>query len=169
MNRNYLIFLIFNILILVAPKTMWADEEQALIPLPKSKQSLESYCKQFSADNFLKDCFSKINYIHDTSNNRSEHASFTTDNFGQVFKIASRLYGIPNALVIPTKGSETEVFEEPNKPDNVWISALEITRTKSGLVNKAQYTFRQEGYGYTVQIERKDNDTIEIIHSLFSD
>jgi hypothetical protein len=129
-------------------------------PTPKISESFASYCTQLSSGT------SKIKCSSHTD--KTEQMTFVTDDFEQIFEIAKKLYNIPRSLMIPAKGPEKQLIEESHKPENVWISELEIARSPSGQVNQVQYRLRQEGFGSRVQVERK-GDSIEIKHTIFAD
>jgi hypothetical protein len=83
--------------------------------------------------------------------------------------LVAGIYELPKSLGFPNpKGPDKEILEEPNKPEEVWSSDMGITRTKNTLT-KIVYSYRAEGFGYSVEITRPDNTDSRIEYLVFVD
>lgn len=90
-------------------------------------------------------------------------------NWHEAFYLVAGIYELPKSLGFPNpKGPDKEILEEPNKPEEVWSSDMGITRTKNTLT-KIVYSYRAEGFGYSVEITRPDNTDFRIEYLVFVD
>jgi len=123
------------------------------IHLPKQNQATEDYL----AD--LKEEFPEVRF-KSKANDPDFHEG-TTDTFTlpatswhEAFYIVSAMYQLPKSLGFPNpSGPEQTVTEDTKKPKDAWDSFLTATR-KNNSLEKIEYSYRAEGFGYTVTITR---------------
>ncbi len=89
--------------------------------------------------------------------------------WNEVYYLVASIYELPKTLGFPNPvGPDKELLEEPNKPEEVWSSDMGITRTNNTLT-KILYSYRMEGFGYSVEITRPDNADFRIEYLVFVD
>jgi len=139
---------------------------------PKTGESLQSYCRRLEASATLPTryrCLIEIDRLDPSHPTTTEKLAFASDDFGKVFEVARRLYRIPGSLSLPAKGPKSQTIEDPNKPDYLWTSVLQIKRSAAGRIEAAEYSSRQEGGGGGVKVTRTKPGIIEIESRSFGD
>ena len=138
---------------------------------PKTGESLQSYCQRLdrapTAIRFK--CVIEINRLDPATPTTTEKLAFASNDFGKVFEVARRLHRIPASITLPATGPESETIEDPKKPDYLWSSTLQIKRSASGRIERAEYSSRQEGGGGGVKVTRTRAGIIEIQAHSFGD
>ncbi|RFN59264.1 SH3 domain-containing protein [Marixanthomonas ophiurae] len=80
-----------------------------------------------------------------------------TDKWHEVFYIAAELFDIPKSFAYPNpKGSNEETVKEKDPKSGTWTSQLTVNRKNNNL-EKINYDYRTEGYGYSVDILQEGN------------
>jgi hypothetical protein len=107
----------------------------------------------------LKAQFPGVNYSEITGGTASnpsttETITLPTDQWHEAFYIAKELFNIPTSFAFPDpKGSNEEIVKENNPKKGIWSSELTIKRSNDEL-QKINYSYRTEGFGYTVTITK---------------
>ncbi len=80
-----------------------------------------------------------------------------TDKWHEAFYIAAELFDIPKSFAFPNpKGSNEETVKEKDPKSGTWTSQLTVNRKNNNL-EKINYDYRTEGYGYSVDIIQEGN------------
>ncbi|RDK88398.1 SH3 domain-containing protein [Marinirhabdus gelatinilytica] len=108
----------------------------------------------------LKATFPNASYAETTGGTASnpsntETVLLPTDQWHEAFYIAQKLYDIPMAFNFPNpRGKNEETLHNPNKPEQLWESLLQIER-KDHQLQKITYSQAAEGYGSGVTITQE--------------
>lgn len=87
----------------------------------------------------------------------------------EAFYVVAGIYDLPKSFGFPNpSGPDKEILEEPNKPEEIWSSDLEVERANNTLT-KITYGYRAEGFGYSVEITRPNTADFRIEHLAFVD
>ena len=138
------------------------------IPLAEKEQATEDYL----AD--LKTRFPEVSY--ESRPNDPDFHEGTTDTYTipattwhEAYYLVAALYRSPKTLGFPNPaGPDLELFEDPEKPDDVWDSFLTATREKNAL-KKIGYDYRAAGFGYGYTIERESEKLFKVVYLGFVD
>ncbi|MEM7106526.1 MAG: SH3 domain-containing protein [Bacteroidota bacterium] len=92
-----------------------------------------------------------------------------TNSFDEAFLMAKVLFGIPDGLYLPppSKKAETRI-DNPDKDEFAWNDDLTVKRNKTGEIEIIHYSFRTEGYGLNVFIE-KDSRGMKVAEMAIAD
>ncbi|MGB3152838.1 MAG: SH3 domain-containing protein [Maribacter sp.] len=89
--------------------------------------------------------------------------------WSEAFYLISAIYELPKSLGFPNPtGSDKELLEEPNKPEETWFSELDVERANNTLT-KITYNYRTEGFGDIISLTRLESNKFQVEHIGFVD
>jgi len=96
-----------------------------------------------------------------TKPTNTETLLLPTKQWHEAFFVAQRLFDFPKEFEFPNpKGKDEHVIKDEKPEKNVWTSELRVNRKEDAL-QKIEYFYRTEGFGYTVTIT-KEVDAMKI-------
>ena len=139
------------------------------LPMPQEEEEgTEAYIAK------LKERFSGVTY--ESRPNDPDFHDGVTDTFTlpaaswhEAYYLVAAMQQFPKNLEFPSPaGSDLETIADPEKPKDAWDSFLTVTR-KNNTLEKIEYSYRAEGFGYVVTIVRESEKLFRIEHLSFVD
>ena len=136
--------------------------------LPNEEQATEEYLYE------LKKYYPKITLESKPTSPDFHEGNIDTftlpaSSWHEIFYLVRGIYLLPKSFSYPNpSGPDEEIIEEPNKPEEVWSSSMTFTRTDNTLENITYY-YRAEGFGYSIEITKAENEFFSIQHLAFVD
>lgn len=138
------------------------------IYLPLKDESTEAYIIK------LKNTFPNITYNSKPTEPDFHEGTVNTytlpaSTWHEAFYVVKGIYDLPKSLGFPNpSGPDKESLQDPNKPEHVWSSGLDIERANDTL-KKITYAYRAEGFGYSVDIIKAPTTGFQVTHLGFVD
>lgn len=123
---------------------------------PEEDINAKIYAEDLKSE-FPKVAFTETKGGTATKPTNTETLLLPTDKWHEAFYIAAELFDIPKSFAFPNpKGKEEEVVKEKDPKSGTWTSQLTVNR-KDNTLQKINYSYRTEGFGYTVTISQKES------------